>query len=202
MLQDDWSYHKKSSVNLPRNALLRVYNSFIRITLHYGDITYGKPNSDSFIDKIENIKYKNCIAITGAIQGTPREHLYHELGGLEIFRRSTIVSQTFFYKIVYRPALKYLTNSLNTNDNSVYKTRASERSNIKRFGTRTEYFKQSFFFPFCFDEWYKLDISLRKAENIKCFKSMIRGFFNLKEIIICYTWSSRCYFIVKVTVKV
>ena len=82
MLQDDSSYHKKSSVNLPRNALLRIYNSFIRLTLHYGDITYGKPNSDSFIDKIENIKYKNCIAITGAIQGTPREHLYHELGGL------------------------------------------------------------------------------------------------------------------------
>ena len=71
----------------------------------------------------------------------------------------------FFYKIVNGIAPKYLANYLNTNDNRVYKTRASEHSNIKRFGTRTEYFKQSFF-PFCVNEWCKLDISLRKAENI------------------------------------
>ena len=57
-------------------------------------------------------------------------------------------------------APKYLANYLNTNDNRVYKTRASEENNIKRFGTRTENFKQS---------WPKLDISLRKAENIKRF---------------------------------
>ena len=60
---------------------------------------------------------------------------------------------------------KYRTDYLNINDNRVYKTRASEHKNIKRFGTRTENFKRSFF-PFCVNEWYKLDISLRKAENI------------------------------------
>ena len=43
---------------------------------------------------------------------------------------------------------KYLTNYLNINDNQVYKTRASEHDNIKRFGTRMENFKQSLF-SFC-----------------------------------------------------
>ena len=76
-------------------------------------------------------------------------------------------------------APKYLANYLNTNDNQVYKTKASEH-NIKRFGTRTENFKRSFF-PFCVNEWCKLDISLRKAENIKPFKSMLKDFFNLKQ---------------------
>ena len=71
-----------------------------------------------------------------------------------------------FYKIMNRLAPKYLTNYLNTNDNVVYNTRASECNNMKRSGTRTENFKQSFF-PFCVNEWYKLDISLRKAKNIK-----------------------------------
>ena len=60
---------------------------------------------------------------------------------------------------------KYRTDYLNINDNRVYKTRASEHNNKKGFGTRTENFKRSFF-PFCVNEWYKLDISLRKAENI------------------------------------
>ena len=66
-------------VNLPDNALLRIYNSFIRLHLDYGDIIYDKTNNDSFKNKIENIQYKACIAITGAIQGTSREHLYHKL---------------------------------------------------------------------------------------------------------------------------
>ena len=72
---------------------------------------------------------------------------------------------------------KYFANYLNINIR-VYKRRASGHNNIKRFGIRTENFKQSFF-PFC--EWYKLDISLREAKNIKCFKSMLKDFFNMKQ---------------------
>ena len=60
---------KRLSVKLPRNALLRIYKSFIRPHLHYGNIIYDKPNNDSFKNKSGNIQYKACIAITGAIQG-------------------------------------------------------------------------------------------------------------------------------------
>ena len=77
-------------------------------------------------------------------------------------------------------APKCLANYLNINVNRVYKTRASEHNNIKRFGIRTENFKQSFFL-FCVNEWCKLDISLRKTENIERFKSMLKDFFNLKQ---------------------
>ena len=71
---------KRISGNLPRDALLRIYKSFIRPHLDYGAIIYDKPNNESFKNKIENVQYKACIAITGAIQGTSRERLYHELG--------------------------------------------------------------------------------------------------------------------------
>ena len=37
MMQDDWSY-QKISVNLPQEALLRFYKSFIRPHLEYGRI--------------------------------------------------------------------------------------------------------------------------------------------------------------------
>ena len=36
--------------------------------------------NDSFSDKIEQLQYKACPAITGAIQGTSWESLYNELG--------------------------------------------------------------------------------------------------------------------------
>ena len=54
-----------------------------------------------------------------------------------------MVAQT--YKIMNGLAPEYLTNYLNIIDNRVYKTRASEHNNIKRFATRTENFKQSIF---------------------------------------------------------
>ena len=71
---------KKLSISFPRNALLRIYKSFIRSHLDYADIIYNKPNNSSFKSKIENGQYRACIAITGAIQGTSRERLYRELG--------------------------------------------------------------------------------------------------------------------------
>ena len=46
--------------------------------------------------------------------------------------------QTYiFYKIVNGLAPKYLANYLNINDSQIYKRRASEHNNIKRFRTRT-----------------------------------------------------------------
>ena len=58
-----------------------------------------------------------------------------------------MVPQTYiFYKIVNGLAPKHFANYLNINDNQAYITRTSEHSDIKRFGTRTENFKQSFFF--------------------------------------------------------
>ena len=44
----------------------------------------------------------------------------------------------------------------------------------------TEQFKYSFF-PFCINEWNKLDNMMKKSVNIKCFKSMLMKFFSLQE---------------------
>ena len=60
------------SISFPRNALLRIYKSFIRPHLDYADIICDKPNNASFKKKIENFQYRACIAVTGAIQGTPK----------------------------------------------------------------------------------------------------------------------------------
>ena len=58
---------KKLSIHLPREALLRIYNSFVRPNLDYGVIIFDKPNNESFKSRIESIQYKVCVAITGAI---------------------------------------------------------------------------------------------------------------------------------------
>ena len=50
-------------------------------------------------NKIENIQYKACITITGAIQGTSREHLYHELSLESLGDRRWYRKLTFFIKL-------------------------------------------------------------------------------------------------------
>ena len=87
---------------------------------------------------------------------------------------------TFFYKIVKGIAPKYLTNYLNINSNPIYDTRASKNNKIRGFKTRTESFKHCFL-PFCISEWDKLDYSLRNAESIQRFKSILKEFFNFKQ---------------------
>ena len=53
---------------LPRDSLVTICKSFIRSHLDYGDVIYDQPNNDSFSDKIEQLQYKACLAITGAIK--------------------------------------------------------------------------------------------------------------------------------------
>ena len=54
---------------LLRDSLVTIYKSFIPPHLDCGDY-YDQPNNDSFSDKIEQLKYKACLAITAAIQET------------------------------------------------------------------------------------------------------------------------------------
>ena len=71
---------KRPSVSVPRKALLIIYRSFIRPHLDYEDILYDKPGNQNFQNKLEQVQYKACLVITGAIQETSRQKIYDELG--------------------------------------------------------------------------------------------------------------------------
>ena len=71
---------RRPSINVPKNALLTVYKLFIRPNLDYSDILYDKTEKENFLNKLEKVQYRACLAITGAILGTSRQKLYDELG--------------------------------------------------------------------------------------------------------------------------
>ena len=74
----------KLQIVLPREALLTIYKSFIRLHFDYGDVIY-QSYSDSFHAKLEFYQYKAALAMTGANKGPSTERLYQELG-IEHFR--------------------------------------------------------------------------------------------------------------------
>ena len=89
---------KKISIHLLREALLRINKSFVRPNLEHGDITFDKPNNETFKNIIESIQYKVCIAITGAIQETSRERIYRELSLESLSDRCWFRKLTLFFK--------------------------------------------------------------------------------------------------------
>ena len=78
---------KRLSINLPRDALLTIYQLFIRPHLDYGDVLYDNPNNENFQSKSEKVQYRACLAIIGTIKGTSRETLSNELGLHSLIRR-------------------------------------------------------------------------------------------------------------------
>ena len=117
---------------------------------------------------------------TGAIQGTSRERIYRELGLEPLSDRCWFRKVTFFYKIVKGLPLPYLTKYVNLRSTSNYQARPANKNNLQEFSCRTESFKHSFF-PFWVREWNKLDSTIRDAESIKQFKSMLKNFFSLNQ---------------------
>ena len=142
---------KRLFVNLPRNALLTIYKSFIRPHLNYGDILYDKPNNDNFQNKIEKVRYWACLAITVAIQGTSTVKIYDELGLHSLAKRHWWNKFIYFYKIVNNILPYYLYSYLDFYSQENYHFRSASTSAIRPFPSRTKLFKKSFFL-YCINE--------------------------------------------------
>ena len=67
---------RKFHNTLPRLPLLKIYKSFIRSHLYYGDIIYDQAYTASFHEKIESVQCNSVLVITGAIGRTSKGKLY------------------------------------------------------------------------------------------------------------------------------
>ena len=84
---------------LPRPALLTIYKFFIRPHLDYGNIIYDQAYNLFFHQKLESIQYNAALALTGAIRGSSREKLYHELSLETLQLRRRYKKLRCFHKI-------------------------------------------------------------------------------------------------------
>ena len=133
------------SVDLPRNAFLTIYKSFIRPHLDYGDILYDKLNNENFQTKVEKVQCRACLSITGAIQGTLREKVYDELGLHSLAKRRWRSKLILCYKIVNHLLPDYLYSYLGFCSQENYHLRSASTSAMRPFPSRTKSFKKSFY---------------------------------------------------------
>ena len=170
---------KHLSFHLPRKSLLTIYKSFVRPHLDYGDIIYDNPENET-LNKLENVKYQACLAITGTFQGTSRESLYRDLGLECLQTRRWYRKMIFFYKILNSLAPKYLFDILPVSKNRYYSTRNQSNLELRQFFSRTKSFSNSFF-PCCVKEWNKLDTKIKNLRSLSTFKKALLVFCKTEE---------------------
>ena len=60
--------------------LINIYKAYVTPHLDYGDVIYDNSSNASLSQMIQSVQYNAALAITGAIRGSSRETLYHDLG--------------------------------------------------------------------------------------------------------------------------
>ena len=156
---------------LPRSSQLKIYKSFVRPHLDYGDVIYDQPNNSRLSDKIESVQYNAALAITGAIRGTSKEKLYQELVGLESLKDGRWLRRMpYLYKTISTKLPPYLYELIPP-------LRRSHRypSSFQTFRCRTTFFQNSFL-PFAITEWNKLDSDIKNIDSHAMFRKKLLTF--------------------------
>ena len=151
---------KKLRHSLPQKSLLTIYKAFLQPLVDYGDIIYDQPQNESFCEKIESVQYRAALAITGAIQGTSRDKLYHESGLESLKSRRWYKRLSCMFKIMKREAPNYVINLIPRCKQTI----RTRNNHIPNYHCRTDCFKYSFF-PSTLNDWFKLDNNIRNSES-------------------------------------
>ena len=123
---------------------------------------------------IEQVQYKATLIVSGYWQGTSRERLYDELGWESSSDRRWACRMTSFYKIKYELAPSYLSDHL-----------PEQSVNITKPFSRIEMYDNSFF-PYCIENWNKLENSVKILPSLTCFKKHLNSFIPPKWK--CFLW--------------
>ena len=126
---------------------------------------YDKPDNQNFENKLEKIQYKACLAITGAIQGTSRRRLHGELGLISLSKRRWYNKLIFFYKVVKGLLPDYLQFYREVPSQDNYLLRSVSAGKWNPLPSWSKGFKKASF-PYCIDEWNKLNPEVRNAKSI------------------------------------
>lgn len=156
---------------LDRCTLEKMYFTFVRPLLEYGDIVWDNC-TDAEAKMIENVQLSAARVVTGATRGTSHATIYEECGWERLSKRREKHKLTQMYKIKNDLAPKYLKDLIppETRERTLYGLRNRDNITIYKSCTTT---MQKSFIPSTINLWNKLDIHTRNASSIPEFKQSL-----------------------------
>ena len=155
------------SVNLPRNALLTIYKSFIRPHLDYGDISYNKLNNEKFQNKTAKLQYRASLAISGAMQRTLKEKNYDELCLHSLTNSDGSVNLFSFIKWLTIVLYLFIFDFFSEKS---YPVRSAASSKLRLISS---IFLKNTFSPHYLNEWNNLKADIKNIKSLNIFKKLI-----------------------------
>ena len=154
-----------------------IYKVFIRPHLDYGDIIFDKPENQFFVNKLESVRYRAALAVTGCIRESSREELYHDLGLESLSDRRWFRHMLFSFKYVNGLTAPYLRDLVSQAHVANYKIRSDRVFRIP--AACTGYFQRTFF-PYCISQWNTLDSNICDLPSLASFKTALLKFLRPK----------------------
>ena len=153
-----------------RLSLERIYMSFIRPILEYGDIIWDSPME--VLAPLENVQLNAARIVTGATARCSTNGLYAETAWQPLAKRREMHRLALYYKIVNGNAPKYLIDLLpsTVQDRTTYNLR--NRSQRDTQLTRLNCLTYSFF-PTTTKLWNDLSNEIKARPSISAFKSVL-----------------------------
>ncbi len=190
-----WSSHIKETIakaqrkvdilrslmyKLDRPTLEKMYISFIRPILEYGNIIWANCQEHEK-KEIEDVQLDAARVVTGAVRGTSHEVIYKDCGWETLEKRRERQQMCMLYKIVNGQVPETLSQILPMQIQDRLNYNLRQGHNLVGLRTRTNAFKNSFI-PATIKLWNNLDVSVRNSITLSDFKKKISGIkFKIKE---------------------
>ena len=135
--------------------------------------------------KIENIQHKAVLATAGTIQGISRQKLYSELGFYSLSKKRWDSKLICLGKIWNGFLPKHLHLYLTFSSQENYPFRSVLKTKINSIPWRIKSFRKTFF-PYCINEWNKLNAKVGNAKSSHFFKKIIVIGIKVKSLFSVY----------------
>ena len=174
---------KQMKFKLARKTLEKLYFSFIRPILEYGDVVWqGASHSD--LRKLDVIQVEAMRLVSGAPFRSNIDSLYMELGWQNLQERRQEHILIMMFKIINNHVPEYLTSLIPPLVGNRTNYQLRNRYDIQAPSFRVKCHQNSFF-PVGIKLWNELDISFKQANTLLSFKSLLRkrkGSVNVKHL--------------------
>ena len=153
---------------LGRRSLERLYTTYIRPIMEYGNIVWDNI-TDREANELEEIQIRAARIITGAKRGTSHRLLYEDLQWETLQMRRNKHKNFMMYQIKNKQVPETLTDLLPQSTAQRHGHNIRSKENITQIKTKTSQTQNSFF-PSSIKSWNELTIEKRGAGSLEAFK--------------------------------
>ncbi len=155
-----------------RFTLQRLYMSFIRPILEYGDVIWDCSNQ-SLIDKIENVQLDAARIVTVATKLTSIDKIYKETGWEKLSVRRERHRLILLHKIVTNRTPSYLRDLIPNLVGNQHGHNTRQSNNLADIRTRTRFYSD-YFVPSVIKLWNTRPLFIRNSRSLNGLNDYLR----------------------------